>query len=293
MKGLVYKLVAVSMALVGGLWGKEVQLKHPFLVCSQGDRDLGLVQKFFLFSVDQEVNDPDCSYFYDLDGHAIMQGPEERMDAYLVAFGGALKKMMGEGIPEHRFEELKEVFVLSLASEIGEQELAKEIRWEMTEFAKESLMPRRSSPQVFLVSHGPELFYQLHLSADDQSNISKMVKNLGELGWLGLLKKKSTMEKLGDKILPVHPLRFLGYVVSNPSLKRQLPKIVDDFVKRKSFFNGHGKRAGFSQRMSSLMNQNQMMQYLPGFAQQVGASEHAILPYFQSHDWEGLVRYLM
>ena len=151
----------------------------------------------------------------------------------------------------------------------------------------------QSGVAVVSQGHSTKVFYQLRLTVDDQSNISKMIKNLGELGWIGLLKKKSDMEKIGDSIIHVHPLRFLGHVVSNPSLKKQLPKIMGDFIKRKSFLNGHGKRIGFAQRMTNEINRNNMMQYVPGFAQQIGVSKESLQKYFNNHDWESLIRDLM
>lgn len=308
MRGLLTKFFVVTFIFLGVLRGEDLQLGFHLSSYPQSDRDLGLVQKFLLFSADQTLNYPHCSFTYELDGHAIMSGPEEIIQPYIISFGGALEKIIREGIPRDQFEGLKSNFVSFLGDALAEKELASEIKWEMAQDVGGSLNPMQhmmrsmipaqnvsyqSGVAVVSQGHSPKIYYQLRLTADDQSSISKMIKNLGELGWLGLLKKKSAMEKLGDNILPVHPLRFLGYVVSNPSLKKQLPKIMGDFVKRKSFLNGHGKRIGFSQRMTNEVNHNNMMQYIPGFAQQIGASEESLQKYFNAHDWEGLIRDLM
>jgi hypothetical protein len=298
----------VTFVFLGVVRGEDLQLGFHLSNYPQSDRDLGLVQKFLLFSADQTLDYPHCSFAYELDGYAIMSGPEESLQPYVISFGGALEKIIREGIPRDQFEGLKSSFVSFLGDALAEKELAREIKWEMAQDVGESLNPMQhmmlsllpdqnlsSQPEIAVVSlgHNPQAYYQLRLTAEDQSNISKMIKNLGELGWLGLLKKKSAMEKLGDNIFPVHPLRFLGYVVSNPSLKKQLPKIMGDFVKRKSFLNGHGKRIGFAQRMSNEVNHHNMLQYIPGFAQQVGVSEVSLQKYFSAHDWEGLIRDLM
>jgi len=308
MRGLLTKCFVVTFVFLGVLRGENLQLGFHLSTYPQSDRDLGLVQKFLLFSADQTLDYPHCSFAYDLDGQAIMSGPEESIQPYVISFGGALEKIMREGIPLDQFEGLKSSFVSSLGDALAEKELAREIEWEMAEDIGGSLNPMQhmmllmipdqnvtfqSGVAVVSQGHSPKVYYQLRLTADDQSNIFKMIKNLGELGWLGLLKKKSAMEKLGDNILPVHPLRFLGYVVSNPSLRKQLPKIMGDFIKRKSFLNGHGKRIGFAQRMTNEINHNNMMQYVPGFAQQIGVSEESLQKYFSSHDWESLIRDLM
>ena len=308
MRGLLTKVFVVTFIFLGVLRGEDLQLGFHLSSYPQSDRDLGLVQKFLLFSADQTLDYPYCSFAYELDGHAIMSGPEEIIQPYVISFGGALEKIMREGIPRDQFEELKSSFVSFLGDALAEKELAREIEWEMAQDISGSLNPMQhmmlsmipdqnisyqSGASVVSQGHSPKIYYQLRLTPDDQSSISKMIKNLGELGWLGLLKKKSAMEKLGDNILPVHPLRFLGYVLSNPALKKQLPKIMGDFVKRKSFLNGHGKRIGFAQRMTNEVNHNNMLQYIPGFAQQIGVSEESLWKYFSAHDWEGLIRDLM
>jgi len=308
MRGLLTKFFVVTFVFLGVLRGEDLQLGFHLSTYPQSDRDLGLVQKFLLFSAEQTLDYPHCSFAYELDGHAIMSGPEEIIQPYVISFGEALEKIIREGIPQDQFEGLKSRFVSFLGDALAEKELANEIKWEMAQDVGGSLNPMQRKmlsmipdqnlsfqPEIAVVSlgHNPQAYYQLRLTADDQSNISKMIKNLGELGWLGLLKKKSAMEKLGDNIVPVHPLRFLGYVVSNHSLKKQLPKIMGDFVKRKSFLNGHGKRIGFAQRMSNEVNHHNMLQYVPGFAQQVGVSEASLQKYFSAHDWEGLIRDLM
>ncbi len=308
MRGLLTKLFVVTFVFLGGLRGEDLQLEFYLSTYPQSDRDLGLVQKFLLFSADKTLDYPHCSFAYELDGHAIMRGSEESIQPYIISFGSALEKIMREGIPQDQFEELKSGFVSFLGDAFAEKELAREIKWEMAQDVGGSLNPMQhmmlfmipdqsssfhSEVAVLSQSHSPKIYYQLRLTAEDQSNISKMIKNLGELGWLRLLKKKGAMEKLGDNITPVHPLRFLGYVVSNPSLKKQLPKIMGDFVKKNSFLNGHGKRIGFVQRMTNEVNHNNMMQYIPGFAQQIGKSEASLQKYVSAHDWEGLIRNLM
>jgi len=309
MKGLLTKFSVVTFLFLSFfLRGEELQLGFCLPSYPQSDRDLGLVQKFLLFSADQTLDYPHCSFEYDLDGQAIMSGPKEGIRPYVISFGRALEKIMREGIPRDQFEGLKSSFVSFLGDALAEKELVREIEWEMAQKVGGSLNPMQrkmlfmipdqnisfqSGAAVVPQLHSFEVYYQLRLTADDQSNIFKMIKSLGELGWLGLLKKKSAMEKLGDTILPVHPLRFLGYVVSNPPLRKQLPKIMGDFFKRKSFLNGYGKRIGFAQRMTNEVNHNNMMQYVPGFSQQIGVSEESLRKYFSSHDWEGLVRNLM
>lgn len=150
-------------------------------------------------------------------------------------------------------------------------------------------------PPLTLVSNTPnyQLFYQLPIDQSDQDHISRLIKKMADSGYWELLKKKKDMEKLGDKIQHVHPLRFIGYVYGHHSLKSRMPKIMDDRFKRRGFLNGHGGKEGFAQRMTKEAHHHNLMQFVPGFAQSVGVSEAAIESYFDRHDWEGLLRFLM
>lgn len=148
--------------------------------------------------------------------------------------------------------------------------------------------------QVELVSDQPnyQLFYNLPISEAQQNAISKLIKKMGDSGYWTLVKIHTEMEALGNQVVPVHPLRFIGHIYGNPSLKKRMPKILNDIFKRRSFLNGYGKQEGFAQRMTREANHKNLMQYLPGFAQSIGVRQSSIEPYFHKHDWEGLLVYL-
>ncbi|MCB1107634.1 MAG: hypothetical protein KDK76_06030 [Chlamydiia bacterium] len=309
------------------------RLEFPFSPSFQSDRDLAIVQRFLLFSAESFAKHPHCVFGWEDEKDIFMSGPEGECEEFAVAFRCALETILKEGVAIDQFEELKKGFIHSLGGDLHNKELAQEINWELAHECRSTLDPLRlmmieREQEVYCKNlqpsltffypdklciqelgrsvaadfgsqtsvnsgHSPQLFYQLRLTPEDQNNISKMITSMGELGWLGLLQKKGTMEKLGDKIQPVHPLRFMGYVLITPSLKKQLPKIMNDLVKRKSFFNGHGKRTGFSQRMTNELNNNNFMQFIPGFAQSIGVSEQSLMRFIHARDWEGMIRHLM
>ncbi|MCB1110797.1 MAG: hypothetical protein KDK64_07415 [Chlamydiia bacterium] len=284
MKGLLTHLILVLGALGGSLHSDEVEMDLQLSTDLQMDRDLNLIQNFLLFSATETLCDSRCSVAYELGGRARVTGPEEIVHPYALSLSKALEHVMYNGMSEKQFEEAKEKFISSLGQDLDEKALAEEIQWGMLQ---------QVFPYQMVTQASPQQFYQLRLTHEDQKLISEMITDLGELGWFGLLKKKSKMEKIGDKIFPVHPLRFIGYVLATPSLKKQLPNILNDFVKRKSFFGGHGKRIGFGQRMTNEDLEGNLRPYIPGFAQQVGVSEASIMKYFDRRDWEELVRHLM
>lgn len=148
--------------------------------------------------------------------------------------------------------------------------------------------PFEEGPQLTETPNpNPQLFHNLRLTPDDCHNIAKLIKNMADLSLWELLKKSKDMKKLGRKIEPVHPLRFLGFIFSNPSLKKRMPKIQDSHFKWSKFMDGLGER------LSKEARHHNLNQYIPGFCQVVGKSSHSIELYIQNHDWYGLLDYLM
>ena len=246
-------------------------------------RDGDLIKQFLLFSASEKISDPDFNLSYQSGGMTTIFGPDAMLSIYAESVQKSLEEIQEGALSDEAFEELKGKFIQKLEQTPHEKSLAEEIQLEM-------LSDFFSSQEI---SKEIQSFYQLRLTAEDQVHISKMVKNLGELSWFRLLKKKHEMEKLGDQILAVHPLRFIGYILSTPSLKKQLPKICHEYLKRKSFFEGHGRRIGFNKRMSQEDANHHLTPYIAGFAHQVGVSEASLLDFFNRKDWEGLVRYLL
>lgn len=143
-------------------------------------------------------------------------------------------------------------------------------------------------PRLMLVQdEGTHHFYSLRLTSDDSHNISKLIKNMADLNLWELLKKSKDMKKLGRKIEPVHPLRFLGCIFSTHELKKRMPKIKDSHFKWVKFTEG------LFDRLSKEARHDNLNRFIPGFAQTVGCSEEAIQDFVRRHDWNGMLEYLM
>lgn len=132
-----------------------------------------------------------------------------------------------------------------------------------------------------------DLFQSLPLTHSEKETISYIVKNLAEKNVFELLFDKKKMEKKGESIEHVHPLRFIGYIFANNDLKRSIRKV------RKSSYKWDGFMKGFTRRMKQEGSQDNLFQYVPGFAKQVNANPDRVTHYIQKKDWDGLVRYLM
>lgn len=132
-----------------------------------------------------------------------------------------------------------------------------------------------------------DLFSTLPLTSSERDTITYIITNMAEKNIFELAFEKKKMEKKGDSINHVHPLRFIGHIFSSPDLKRNIKRI------KKSSFKWDAFMDGFSKRMKTESSQNNLLKYVDGFAKQVNANPEKITYYIQKKDWEGLVRYLM
>ena len=62
-------------------------------------------------------------------------------------------------------------------------------------------------------------FFSLSLLNEDKKNIRKLITTMSDKNIVQLFLDIKTMNKLGDKIRRVHPLRFIGFILSDPYLR--------------------------------------------------------------------------
>ncbi|MCB1084650.1 MAG: hypothetical protein KDK60_00955 [Chlamydiia bacterium] len=295
----------------GALFGVESVLRVHLPMDIVMDRDRQLVAEFLLFTAEANIDDSEkqlCHYTFRKDGVVTLSGPEEVLKGYAKALGQRFERVALSDMESTLFDQAKVKFLhhLSVGERLHEMALASELTQQHLKSARDGLVPlqlvlqkridlHESEGKLALASSSPnyECFYNLSLSEEDRSNISKLIKNMGDSNWWELLNQKKKMEKIGDKLYHVHPLRFIGYILSDPTLKKKMGKIMGDIVKRKSFLTGFGKRIGFVQKMSKEAEKDNLFQYISGFSQSIGVSEEEIISYFHAHDWEGLIKALI
>ena len=95
------------------------------------------------------------------------------------------------------------------------------------------------------------------------------------------------MNKVGDKVRRVHPLRFIGFILSDPYLRICLKNIESDVIKWANFMEG------YEARMAKESREDNLLKYLPGFAELLEVSESSIQHFIQNEDYSGLVRYFL
>lgn len=121
----------------------------------------------------------------------------------------------------------------------------------------------------------------------DKACIEELIVTIGENGKFSLLLKQDHLKYLGAQINHVHPIKFLAVGVASERRKTCLLSIFDDYFKRNAFMDGLGPS------LSREMEKNNVEKYLPEFSEEIGVSIDEIQPYFQSRNWEDLVRFLI
>lgn len=130
-------------------------------------------------------------------------------------------------------------------------------------------------------------FYQLPLSSREMDLIDSIISTMAKDNLIQLALNRRAIEKKGKKIEHVHPLRFMGHILSSRSLKDNARTIKKSSFKWDAFIDGFGKR------MKEELARDNVYQYIPGFAQAVGSTPEHINHYIQKKDWEGLVKSLL
>ncbi len=134
---------------------------------------------------------------------------------------------------------------------------------------------------------GSEDFYTLTLTQEDGQNIHFIIKSMAKSGWFTLLKKKSEMERCGDSVRHVHPLRFLGFIFSDPQRKHYMHMVKKSTIKWSQF------KGGLFPNLKKEFDRGQLYPYLAGFAKAVGVEKQLLAHYIQREDWDGFLNALL
>lgn len=130
-------------------------------------------------------------------------------------------------------------------------------------------------------------FSELVCTDADHANIYEIITTLANNGKISLLLKQNHLNQLGAQINHVHPLKFLGVVFADPTMKAGMYYVFDDYFKRNGFLDGLGPS------LDREMQKGKLAQYINDFAAYVNVPAENIIGYFEAMDWEGLVRHLI
>ena len=156
-------------------------------------------------------------------------------------------------------------------------------------FAKKKLPPSLAAIiKIPTKVASQETFNDLVCSAMDRANIHDLITTLAENGKISLLfNHQNTLKAIGVALEHVHPLKFLAVIFSNPHLKACMGKVFEDYFKRTEFVEG------LTPGMMRQFEKGKLYPFLADFSKEVSVPEGELLPYFQSLNWEGLVRHLI
>jgi hypothetical protein len=151
--------------------------------------------------------------------------------------------------------------------------------------------PVLSSPAVSPSVQQPaaviDPFEALPLSAEEEKIISRIFITMAEKNVVQLLFEKKDLEKKGKRINPVHPLRLLCYLFSDPYLKRCMN------IVRKSHFKWDSFVSGLSRRLKEEAGNDNLAKHVPSFSKKLNVDPNQVMKYIQNRDWEGLARFLL
>lgn len=129
-----------------------------------------------------------------------------------------------------------------------------------------------------------EAYSDLVCTEEDQAVIYEIITTMAENGKLALLLKKNYMQGLGSRINHVHPLKFLSTIVTHPHLRECLQGFYGDYFKRNGFMDG------LAPSLTRESDKGKLNQYIEDFAKEVNVAKEEVAAFFETRDWEGLVR---
>ena len=122
----------------------------------------------------------------------------------------------------------------------------------------------------------------------DRQKIIEIITKLGTIGKIELLlHHKSHLEKIGDEVRYIHPLKFLAVIFSDPQLKSYMKVVYDDYFKWKNFIEG------LSATIDKEVIKNNLDKYLDNFSKEIRLPVYKIKPYINKRDWPGLLKCLI
>jgi hypothetical protein len=130
--------------------------------------------------------------------------------------------------------------------------------------------------------------YTLTLSDQEKNVIGHIITEMGTKSLFSLLKKRTEMLKLGDQIRNVPPLDFLGYIFSNPELKKHMYSIKKSHFKWKNIVDEIGNNMNIEMR-----NHEQFRTKVEAFSRLLHVDSNTLIMKAHEKDWAGFISVLM
>ena len=95
------------------------------------------------------------------------------------------------------------------------------------------------------------------------------------------------MERRGDQIHHVHPMRFIGFILGDSQLRRCMKSI------HKNSFKWNGFIEGYEKRMKEEYKAGNLNRFVPGLADYLDVDRNEIQYYISHKNYEGLVKHFL
>lgn len=138
-------------------------------------------------------------------------------------------------------------------------------------------------------------YNELPCTAADKERIADIVVTLGKYAGaaeIALLAHSSRLNSHEKELRHVHPLKFIETVMLDDELRGWLPSVMGGFFTRRGFF-GDENSNGLAQRLTLNAKLGKVDCYRQDFANSLKLNAENIRPYFDAHDWEGMMNYLL
>jgi hypothetical protein len=129
--------------------------------------------------------------------------------------------------------------------------------------------------------------FELKLNEQEKNAIRDIISSMGQKNFAFLILNSGHLTELGNRIDHVHPLQFMGFILSDPFLKKCLQNIHENYFKWSAFVDGF---AGGMER--ELMNQT-LYPELEKFAPFIGKDYQILLRFVYAENWKGFIECLI
>ena len=129
--------------------------------------------------------------------------------------------------------------------------------------------------------------YELSLSHREKEIIHHIISEMGSKSLFTLLRKRSEMLKCGDQIRNVPPMDFLGYIFSQPDLRKQMHSIKKSHFKWKNIVDEIGTNMSKESKHESFHDK------IESFSRFLQIDPQVLLQKAEKKDWSGFVSALM
>ena len=167
-----------------------------------------------------------------------------------------------------------------------------EVAKEQDSAADASMLPNleelltASTSQAWSVMSAPKEVKEedLEISDDDKVLILNLIEPLAKWGVFKLSGNEEEIKKRGRATAHIHPMKYLAYVFSNPTLKFYVNKI------RKRNFGMVWKP--FKKGFISALSACDVMPYLTAFSKHINANEATLRYWAERKNWEKFIEAL-